>query len=259
VNRKHLERERDVEELRRIALTQHTQIELLVAALQRKCDELGALKGNDEELQQTLALVEDLTRKARAAEERAKQPPPSGDKKGRAARTRSGPTPQPALPVIEREFSLDDADRPCPSCGGRLEEMAGQFEISEMVDVVEVSYHVVRVKQRKYVCRCGGCVETAPGPERATPGGRYSLEFAVKVALDKYLDHIPLARQERILERHGLDVTSQTLWDQLWAIAQPLRLVDDALFVLAVARIRGNLNRPAGQPFAFARRDGFAA
>jgi hypothetical protein len=50
--------------------------------------------------------------------------------------------------------------------------MAGQFETLEMIDAVEVSYRVVRVKQQKYVCRCGACVETAPGPERATPGPR---------------------------------------------------------------------------------------
>jgi transposase len=240
VKRGDLERERDVEELRRVALAQHAQIEQLVAALARKCDELGALKGNEDELQQTLALVAELTRKAQAAEERAKKAA-SGEKnakekKERAPRSTSGPTPQPKLPVVEQEFDLDEADRACPSCGGRLDEMPGQFETSEMIDVVEVSYRVVQVKQKKYVCRCGGCVETAPGPERAIPGGRYSIDFAVKVGLDKYLDHIPLARQERILARHDLNVSSQTLWDQLWAIAQPLRLVDEALFAHVLAQ-----------------------
>src|SRR5260221_7625665 len=34
---------------------------------------------------------------------------------------------------------------------------------------------------------------------RSTLGSRYSLTFAIKVAVDKYCDHIPLARQERIL------------------------------------------------------------
>ena len=82
------------------------------------------------------------------------------------------------------------------------------------------------MKQQKYVCRCGGCVETALGPERALPGSRYSLAFAIKVVLDKYLDHIPLERQVRILERHGLVVTSQTLWDLRYAVAQRLSLVD---------------------------------
>lgn len=239
MNRGDLERERDVEELRRVALAQHAQIEQLIAALARKCDELGALKGNEGELQQTLALVADLTRKAQDAAERAKQgggEKNKHEKKERAPRSASGPTPQPKLPVVEKEFELDQPDRACPSCGGRLDEMPGQFETSEMIDVVEVSYRLVQVKQKKYVCRCGGCVETAPGPERAIHGGRYSIDFAVKVGLDKYLDHIPLARQARIMERHGLDVTTQTLWDQLWAIAQPLKLVDDALLAILLAQ-----------------------
>ena len=105
-----------------------------------------------------------------------------------------------------------------------------------MIDFVEISYRVVKVKQQKYVCRCGGCVETAPGPERATRGGRYSLAFAIKVALDKYLDHIPLARQERILRRHGVEVTTQTLWDQLSALGHRLASTEAALFGYAIAQ-----------------------
>ncbi len=107
--------------------------------------------------------------------------------------------------------------------------MKGQYDESEMIDVVEVSYRLVKVKQQKYVCRCGGCVETALGPARALSGSRYSLDFAVKVIVDKWLDHIPLERQVRILERHGLAVTSQTLWDLAYAVSQRLAIVDDAL------------------------------
>jgi hypothetical protein len=65
---------------------------------------------------------------------------------------------------------------------------------------------------------------------RALTGSRYSLAFAIKVLVDKWLDHIPLERQARILERHGLVVTSQTLWDLAYAVAQRLSIVDDALF-----------------------------
>jgi transposase len=57
-----------------------------------------------------------------------------------------------------------------------------------------------------------------------------SSSSAIKVMLDKWLDHIPLERQCRILERHGLVVTSQTLWDLAYAVAQRLSLVDAALF-----------------------------
>jgi transposase len=114
--------------------------------------------------------------------------------------------------------------------------MTDQFETSEMIDVVEVSYRVVEVKQQKYVCRCGGWVETAPGPDPALAGSRYSLAFAIKVVLDKYLDHIPLERQVQILERHDLVVTSQTLWDLALAIAKRLEFVDAALYAHVMAQ-----------------------
>jgi transposase len=116
-----------------------------------------------------------------------------------------------------------------------LAPIDGQFETSEMVDVVEVSYRVVRVNRQKYACRCGGCVETALGPERAIVGGRYSLDFAIKIAIDKYLDHIPLARQQRILRRHGLIITTQTLWDQVHALGRRLESASRALLARLLA------------------------
>lgn len=222
-----IEREQDVEELRRIALAQHAQIRQLIEKLRRKCETLSFYTGNKNELQETLALIEGLTKQADQLAEKAKQPsPPKGPKK---KREHGGPTPQPNLPHVPARFELDTADRTCPSCGGQLFEMKGQAETSEMIDVVEVSYRVVQVEQQKYVCKCGGCVETAPGPDRAAPGSRYSLAFAIKVVLDKYLDHIPLERQTRIMERKGLVITSQTLWDLANALAHRLRLVDEAL------------------------------
>lgn len=229
-----LEREQDIEELRRVALALHAQLQQTIRQLKRKCDQLAFYSGNKEELQQTLALIEKLTAQSKAAEKAAQAPSPK--KAPPKPREKSGPTAQPNLPREPRLFELDDADRTCPSCGGGLEAMAGQFETSEMIDVVEVSYRIVEVQQQKYVCRCGGCVETAPGPDRALAGSRYSLAFAIKVVLDKYLDHIPLERQVRILERHELVVTSQTLWDMALAIAKRLELVDAALYAHVMAQ-----------------------
>jgi transposase len=208
-----LRRENDVEQLRRIALAQQVQIEQLLRVLSAKCEKLQALKCSPEELQQTLALLNELTAKA---QKQSQQIPPSKPRGKPKPRTDFGPTEQPDLPIAEKKCLLDEPDRVCPACGGGLEPMPGQFEDSEFIDFVEISYRLLKVKQQKYVCRCGGCVETAPGPERAIKGGRYSLAFAIKVALDKYLDHLPLARQQRILKRHGVIVTPQTLWDQAW-------------------------------------------
>ena len=234
-----LRHERDIEQLRRVALAQQIQIEQLLRVVRAKCDELAALTGNETELQQTLSLVEDLSRQAHDVAARLKDLPTDASdeplRKAKKKRSTSGPTEQPLLPVVEQTFTLDDADKACPSCGGALAPMKGQFETSEMIDVVEVSYRVVRVQQQKYRCKCGGCIETALGPERAIPGGRYSLDFAIKVAIDKYLDHIPLARQERILRRHGLVVTTQTLWDQVHALGRRLESASRALLARLLA------------------------
>lgn len=231
-----LRRETDIEQLRRVALAQQVQIEQLVRVLSAQAAELGALKGNDKELQEKLALVEQLTRQSQAitAQIEALGPGARG-KKARKPRESFGATEQPELPHVEQVFELDAADKTCPSCGGELAAMTGQFESSEMVDVVEVSYRVVQVKQQKYACKCGGCIETALGPERVVPRSRYSLDFAVKVAVDKYLDHIPLSRQERILKRHGLAITSQTLWDILSGLAHRLESASRALLARLLA------------------------
>jgi transposase len=233
-----LRRETDIEQLRRVALAQQVQIEQLLRVLRSQCAELDALKGGETELQQKLSLIEDLSRQAQAAAAQLDALPHDVDNdepREKKERSRSGPTEQPSLPVVEQTFELDAADTTCPSCGRALRSMKGQFETSEMIDVVEVSYRIVRVQQQKYSCTCGGCIETAPGPQRAITGGRYSLDFAIKVAIDKYLDHIPLARQERILRRHGLVVTSQTLWDQLQALGRRLESASRALLAKLLA------------------------
>jgi transposase len=234
LRRQDLEREKDIERLRDIALVQHSALEDMANTLRERCRELAALKGDPRAAQQMLELVEALTARAARRHEEATQR--DAEKAERKKRTQFGPSEQPDLPLVEMVYELDEPDRTCPSCGGDLEAMKGQFETSEMVDVVEVSYRVVQVKQQKYVCKCGSCVETAPGPERSMGGGRYSLAFAIKVALDKYLDHIPLARQERILRRHGLVVTTQTLWDQVQAIARRLEKLDEALLAHLLAQ-----------------------
>ena len=227
-----IEHERDIERLRQLALLQKSQLERLVAALARKCAELQKLKGGENELQLTLKLLEDTQKQVAAADALVGRGSGGGGgrEKSREPQTGHGPTDQPALERVPLRCELDDADRVCPSCKGALEPLAGQAERSEMIDVVELKYVVVEVERQKYVCECGSVVETAPGPERAMDGGRYSLRFAIKVAFDKYVAHLPLERQVRLMAHAGLDITSQTLWDQCWAATRLLEPTYDALF-----------------------------
>ena len=124
---------------------------------------------------------------------------------------------------------LDEADKFYTACGGGLKPMNGQFEQAEEIDVVQRSFVVVKHRRQRYGCKRGGCVDTALGPEKLIPGGRYSIEFLAHVAGDKYLDHAALTRQADQMRRQGLDVSDQTLWDQLDALAKRCKKSCEAL------------------------------
>jgi transposase len=229
--------ERDPEILRQVAQLQEREIERLRKELRATMTELARLRGQPEsELQRQLLVVEEKLvqqRQAlfgRSSEKRGEDGPASGlAERAAAAQRGHGHREQPALLVVDKEHALDEADRMCPSCGGALAEMQGQFEESEEIDVVQRQFVVVKHKRKKYRCACGGCVETALGPTKLRPGNRYSVDFAIEVAAAKYLDHLPLERQVSIMRREGLKVDSQTLWDQIEALARPLRELPERL------------------------------
>ena len=130
-----------------------------------------------------------------------------------------GRRPQLALKREEKRHELDPGERTCGVCGNEdMKEWRNQFEESEEITVVERRFVLVTHKRQKYRCRCNSNVVTAPGPLKLRPKGRYSLEFAVEVVVDKYADNLPLDRQVRRMRREGLEVTSAVLWDYLSAM-----------------------------------------
>jgi transposase len=145
-----------------------------------------------------------------------------------------GPKSQPNLPVEEVIHILEEDDRRCSICGEVLTEMGDQAEESEEITVVGIEYKILKHRRQKYRCRCNEQVITAPGPARLIPGGRYSIDFAVQAAEAKYLDHLPLERQVRAMGRAGLDIDSQTIWDQIHALARHLEPTYEALCKLVL-------------------------
>ena len=136
--------------------------------------------------------------------------------------TGHGPREQKQLELVEVSHELDAADAQCPKCGGGLDAWAGQFEESEEVDVVTRKFVIKKHKRQKYRCACCAHIETALGPTKLQQGGRYSVAFAVDVAIAKHADHLPLERQVKMMARDGLRIDSQTLWDQLERLAHVL-------------------------------------
>ena len=223
---KPLEHETNPEVLRQAALLLERENAKLVARLVEQEKELLQLKGvGASELQLRLLELERQlanSNRARFGRSTEKRETPKVKAEG-SPQTGHGPREQPALEQVDEIHHLDEADKACPSCGGALAEWAGQFEESELVDRIERKFFIRKVKRQKYRCSCGGCVETALGPTTLIQGGRYAPDFAVEVAISKYLDHLPLQRQVKIMAREGLETTAQTLWDQIDAAGEKLQ------------------------------------
>ncbi len=91
---------------------------------------------------------------------------------------------------------LDEADKQCADCGGQLGLWEGHDDETEEIDVIERRFVLKKHVRKKYRCACG-CIEMAEMPPRLVPGGRFSNDFAIEVALEKYCFHAPLERQAR--------------------------------------------------------------
>lgn len=241
-----IDTEKDIERLRQVARLLSLENARLHERLQQLVAQLADARGEERgQLELELGrLREQLERQnrtlyGRSSERRTEPDQTKKSKKEQPPQPGHGPTPQPELPIVEVVEPLDPPDCTCPQCGGQLAPMDGQFEEADEVDVVERSFRIVRRKRQKYTCRCGACVETPLLAPRVVPGGRYSNAFAVAVAIAKYADHLPLARQVGQMRRLGLKVTSQALWDQLWALYGVLAPSYEAVqdYVLSVAVI----------------------
>lgn len=239
-----IERERDIEQLRKAALVLAAENERLVSKVTELTKQLLSAQGKDaEQLRLKLAELEQqlAARNKQLFGRSSEKLPRSGKAKEKAPQKGHGPRQQPLLEVVEEPaYELDVADRACKSCGGQLCEWDGQSDDSEDVDVIERKFVLRKIKRKKYRCKCGGCIETAPGPLKVIPGGRYTMTFSIAVALAKYLDHMPLERQVRAMLRDGLVVDSQTLFGQCQAIATKLKAAYEKLHAyLLVQRVLG--------------------
>lgn len=229
-----LEQINDVKTLQQVA----SHLEKTTIRQSKKIARLRAenarLKGEHADPQMELKLLkEQLAAMQRevfgeSSERRPREEKPTDDE-SKAPRHGHGPKSQPNLPVEAVTHTLEEGDRTCQICGETATEMGDQAEESEEITVVEVEYKVLKHRRQKYRCRCNEQVMTAPGPAKHIPGGRYSVDFAVHVAEEKYLDHLPLERQVKRMGRAGLDVDSQTLWDQINVLARILEPTYQAL------------------------------
>lgn len=123
------------------------------------------------------------------------------------------------LPRQVIDVELAPEQQACPCCGG-ARHVIGE-EVSEKLDIEPARLTVLQYRRKKYACRpCAGQVQTAAMPAQLIEQGLATPGLLAYVAVHKFCDHMPLARQEKFFARHGIELSRSTLTDWMLAIGQ---------------------------------------
>lgn len=130
-----------------------------------------------------------------------------------AAHTRSprGRRPLPDfLPRVEIVHDLPESEKVCAADGTPLVRLGE--DVSEQLEIIPATIQVLRHVRPKYVCpACHEGVHVAPPAPQPIPKSLASPALLAHVAVSKYVDALPLYRQESILARIGVDLPRATL------------------------------------------------
>jgi transposase len=126
-------------------------------------------------------------------------------------RKKSGRKPLPEqLLRVEVLHDLREDEKICPHDGHTLEEIGR--DVSEQLEIIPATIQVLRHIRPKYACpQCKTGIRIAPMPPQPIPKSMASAGMLAHVATSKYVDALPLYRQEGMLRRLGIDLPRATL------------------------------------------------
>ena len=217
----------DVQELQRAVVSQHKHITILEEEIRFLKDKLFGHKSDrwsPEELRQGRLFNE--------AEQGTEQPPeteqqaPSIPVASHTRRPRGRRVLPANLPREEVVHDIPEEQKVC-ACWAKLQRIGE--ETSEKLKVIPPKLIVVRHVRPKYACRScqgveteGGAVKIAEPPVELIPKSIATPELLAYLMTSKFVDALPFYRQEKILERIGVDLSRATMCH--WAIQVAQRL-----------------------------------
>ena len=119
------------------------------------------------------------------------------------------------LPVETVEYRLSEEDQACPDCSEPMHEMSK--EIRKELKVIPAQIKVVEHVRHVYAGRnCeengdGSPIVTAPMPKPVLPGSFASPSIMAYTMSRKYVEALPLYRQEQQFKHFGIELSRQTL------------------------------------------------
>jgi transposase len=115
-----------------------------------------------------------------------------------------------SLPRIENIIDLPEDEKVCSHDGSPLKEIGE--EVSEQLEIIPAKVQVIRTIRKKYACSiCDEGLKTAPPPVTLLPKTMASPSLIAYIVTAKYVDALPLYRQESMFTRIGAVITRQTM------------------------------------------------
>lgn len=155
-----------------------------------------------------------------------------------AAKKRTGGR-QPLPRHLKRErivHDLAEEEKHCNTCQQDLRPIGE--ESSERYEFIPAHLTVIEEVCKKYACAC--TVKTATKPSQPIEKSTAGASLLAQVIVAKTADHLPLHRQEKIFERHGVDISRKTMCGWLAQCADLLKpLYGSAKEVLFQSKVIG--------------------
>ena len=113
------------------------------------------------------------------------------------------------LPRKQQIYDLSEDEKTCP-CGCELTHIGN--EINEQLEIVPMQVYVIEHIRKKYACKqCEETIKQAVMPKQPIAKSIAGPGLLAHTLASKFEDHLPLYRQERILQRVGIDIPRATL------------------------------------------------
>jgi transposase len=195
--------------------------ELLEARRNRKSEQLSAdqlalFAAVWEARQQT-----ETTKPEEDPKDQDNDPKPESDSSPKKKQKNGGGR-QPLSPHLKRErivHDLTDADKHCAVCAQDLRPIGE--ESSERYEYIPAQVIVVEDVCKKYACEC--TVKTATKPPQPIEKSTAGASLLAEVIVAKTADHVPLNRQEKIFERHGVEISRKTMGGWMGQVADLMK------------------------------------
>lgn len=119
------------------------------------------------------------------------------------------------LPVEVHEYDLPEGEMFCPQCDHRLKKIGSQF-VRDIIKYIPAQIAIERLMQNSFECPCCKGTEhpfirKATVPTSFMPHSLASAGSVAEVVTQKYVNSMPLYRQEEVWKNLGVELSRATM------------------------------------------------